>query len=127
MALQRETAGAECVGARLHIAVGEEFPVFRAADGALGAPAPVEQPGHGYGPSRDPLQHGARDVVEGPADHLFHDSSTLFTFSSALRRRALHEAISSVARLTSAARPSTSISSLRRRARIFSISAIASV
>ncbi len=37
------------------------------------------------------------------------------------------EAISSVARLTSAARPSTSISSLRRRARIFSISAIASV
>ena len=53
-------------------------------------------------------------------------SKILFTSASALRSRALHEAISSVARFTSAARLSTSISSLRRRARIFSISPIAS-
>jgi len=75
--LQRQTLGTQRVGPRLHVAVGHELPVFRAAHGAFGSAPLVQQSGHGYGPSRDALQHGARDVVEREFDQLFYHCATI--------------------------------------------------
>ena len=94
----------------MHVAVGQEFPVFGSAYGALGAASPVKQARHRHGPPPDALQERPRHVVKRPFDQFLHRHSRIFdTSSSALCRRALQLAISSVARFTSAARLSTSI------------------
>lgn len=79
--------------ARMHVAVGQEFPVFGSAYGASPAPRTAR---HRHGPALcDALQERPWHVVKRPFDQFFHRHSRIFdTSSSALCRRALQLAIS---------------------------------
>ena len=72
VAFERKTLGAQRIGPCVYIAVGEEPAEPGAAHGAFRAASPVEQPDKRHGPSGHALQHGARQVVQGPANQSFH-------------------------------------------------------
>ena len=72
VAFEREAVGAERIGARGDVAVGEELAVVGTAYGALDPAAAVEESRKGHHPAGKPLQQCARQVVEDPFDDSAH-------------------------------------------------------